>query len=128
MAEKTEVNDLTILVVEDIEDTRFVMRLELESRGYRVLEAADGKLAVDLALQEHPDVILMDLALPYLDGIEAAKQIRAGEAMPNVTIIAVTAHQDGNFRQEAKSSGFDAYVTKPIDMDWLSELIGRLRS
>ena len=120
--------DLTILLVDDVEDTRFMMRLDLESRGYRVIEAADGKTAVDLALQEHPDIILMDLSLPYLDGFEATKLIREDDEMQNVTIIAVTAHQESTFRQGAKASGFDAYVTKPIDMEWLSGLISGLRS
>lgn len=127
MGDKTA-TDLTILLVDDFEDTRFVMRLDLESRGYRVIEAADGKTAVDLALQEHPDIILMDLFLPYVDGFEATKLIREDEEMQDVTIIAVTAHQESAFRQGAKTSGFDAYVTKPIDMDWLSELINGLRS
>jgi len=119
--------DLTILLVEDFEDARLVMRLQLEQRGYRVIEAEDGQKGVELALQEHPDIILMDLSLPNLDGFEAAKQIRKDEQMRLVPIIAVTAHQEANFRQGAKASGFDAYVTKPIDMDWLSELISGLR-
>jgi two-component system cell cycle response regulator DivK len=119
--------DLTILLVEDFEDARLVMRLQLEQRGYRVIEAEDGQKGVELALQERPDIILMDLSLPNLDGFEAAKQIRKDEQMRQVPIIAVTAHQEPNFRQGAKASGFDAYVTKPIDMDWLSELISGLR-
>ncbi|MCU1265668.1 MAG: divK [Acidobacteria bacterium] len=127
MTDKTA-TDRTILVVEDFEDTRFAMRLDLEHRGYRVIEAADGKTAVELALQEHPDIILMDLSLPYLDGFEATRQIREDEQMQGVTIVAVTAHQESTFRQGAKTSGFDAYVTKPIDMDWLMELINGLRS
>lgn len=118
--------DLTILLVEDFEDVRLVMRLQLEYRGYRVIEAEDGRKAVELALQEHPDIILMDLSLPNLDGLEATRQIRKDEKMRQVPIIAVTAHQETNFHQGAKASGFDAYVTKPIDMDWLNELIDRL--
>ncbi len=128
MTDKTAITDLTVLLVEDYEDARFAMRLDLESRGYRVIEAADGKTAVELALQEHPEIILMDLSLPLVDGIEATRQIRADETMQNVTIIAVTAHQESDFRQSARVSGFDAYVTKPIDMDWLLELIKGLRS
>ena len=122
----TASRDLTILLVEDYDDTRFVMRLQLEFRGYRVIEAEDGKKAVELALKERPDVILMDLSLPDLDGFEATKQIREDEQMRQVPIIAVTAHQETNFRQGAKASGFDAYVTKPIDIDWLSDLISGL--
>ena len=118
---------LTILLVEDIDDTRYFMRLELEQHGYRVIEAEDGKMAVELALREHPDVILMDLSLPGLSGFEATKLIRQDESMQSVPIIAVSAHQETNFRQGAKASGFDAYVTKPIDIDSLNELISGLR-
>ncbi len=119
--------DLTILLVEDVDDTRYFMRLELEHLGYRVIEAGDGQQAVELALQELPDIVLMDLSLPALDGLEATKRIRQDERMAKVPIIAVTAHMETNFRDGAKASGFDAYVTKPIDLDWLNELINGLR-
>lgn len=119
--------DVTILLVEDVDDTRYFMRLELEHNGYRVIEAKDGKMAVELALREHPDLILMDLSLPGLNGFEATKLIRQDESMQSVPIIAVSAHQETNFRQGAKASGFDAYVTKPIDIDSLNELISGLR-
>ena len=122
-----EPNDLTILLVEDSDDTRYFMRLELEHCGYKVIEAADGMRAVELALQEHPDIILMDLSLPNMDGLEAAKRIREEEELKKVPIIAVTAHQESTFRQGAADSGFDAYVTKPVDMNFLSELISGLR-
>jgi CheY-like chemotaxis protein len=122
MSEKTPAN-LKILLVEDDEDTRYLMQLEMERRGYRVIEADDGEKAVALAEQEHPDIILMDLSLPRMDGLEATKQIREIDQMRAVPIVAVTAHQETDFRESAKASGFDAYVTKPIDFDWLSELI-----
>ncbi len=118
--------DLTVLVVEDVEDVRLFMRLELEGFGFIVLEAADGRRAVDVALQQRPDVILMDLTLPVMDGFEAAKLIRKNQELKDVPIIAVTAHQGTDFRSGAKDSGFDAYVTKPIDMAWLKELIDGL--
>ena len=127
MTNKTAPN-LTILLVEDVDDTRYFMRLELEYLGYRVIEAGDGQKAVELALQEHPDIILMDLSLPGIDGLEATKRIRQDTRMASTPIIAVTAHMETNFRRGAEASGFDAYVTKPIDMDWLSELITGLRS
>jgi CheY-like chemotaxis protein len=127
MSEKPPAN-LTILLVEDDEDTRYLMQLEMERRGYRVIEAEDGEKAVELAQQEYPDIILMDLSLPRMDGLEATKQIREFDGMRTVPIVAVTAHQESDFREGAKDSGFDAYVTKPIDFDWLSELIvGLLR-
>jgi two-component system, cell cycle response regulator DivK len=113
-----------ILLVEDSEDARYFMRLELEQLGFSVIEAEDGVQAVQKALQEQPDIVLMDLSLPTMDGLEATKQIRKDDRLRSIPIIAVTAHQD--FRQGAKASGFDAYVTKPIDIDWLSELINGL--
>jgi len=115
--------NLTILLVEDDEDTRYMMRLGLEQRGYRVIEAEDGEKGVELALSEPADVILMDLSLPGIDGLEATKRIRNNDHRRRVPVIAVTAHQETDFREGAKASGFDAYVTKPIDFDWLTELL-----
>jgi CheY-like chemotaxis protein len=122
MTEKDSTN-LTVLIVEDVDDARYFMRLELEQLGYLVIEAGDGAKAVELALQERPDIILMDLTLPVMDGLAATAMIRSHEEMREVPIIAVTAHQETDFRAGAKASGFDAYVTKPIDIAWLSELI-----
>ncbi|HEX7294495.1 MAG TPA: response regulator [Pyrinomonadaceae bacterium] len=116
--------DLKVLLVEDVEDTRLFMRLELEQHGFIVFEAEDGRRAVEVATKESPDVILMDLTLPNMDGLSAAKLIRKkSEKLQTVPIIAVTAHQETDFRSSAKDSGFDAYVTKPIDVDWLKGLI-----
>ncbi len=120
---ETDPANLTILVVEDDDDSRYLMRLELERLGYLVSEAENGVKAVEMALREHPDIILMDLTLPVMDGLEATARIRADPQMSEVPIIAVTAHQESDFREEAKASGFNAYVTKPIDGGWLSELI-----
>jgi two-component system cell cycle response regulator DivK len=125
MTDKTAA-DLTILLVEDVDDTRYFMRLELEYLGYRVIEAGDGQKAIELALEEHPDIILMDLSLPGIDGLEATRRIRQDPSMAKVPIIAVTAHMETDFRNGARASGFDAYVTKPIDMDWLNGLISGL--
>ena len=118
--------DLKVLLVEDFEDTRLFMRLELEEQGFIVFEAENGQAAVEIAIRENPDVILMDLTLPLMDGFEATKLIRQNEALKDVPIIAVTAHQEYDFRSDAKASGFDAYVTKPIDVNWLKELIAGL--
>ena len=127
MAEKDSTN-LTVMVVEDNDDARYFMRLELEQLGYLVIEAEDGKQAVELALQDRPDIILMDLSLPVMDGLAATEKIRASDGPDGVPIIAVTAHQATDFRAEAKAVGFNAYVTKPIDIKWLSELIMGLLS
>ena len=120
---ETDPANLTVLVVEDDDDSRYLMRLELERLGYLVSEAENGVKGVEIALREHPDIILMDLTLPEMDGLEATSRIRSDPEMSEVPIIAVTAHQESDFREEAKASGFNAYVTKPIDGAWLSELI-----
>jgi len=113
----------TVLIVEDSEDARYLMRLELEQLGYRVVEAENGEKALEVAERERPDIILMDLSLPIMDGIAATEKIRSRDGFKTVPVIAVTAHQETDFRADAKAAGFDAYVTKPIDMPWLSELI-----
>ena len=118
-----DLKDLKVLLVEDVEDTRLFMRLELEQHGFIVFEAADGKTAVHTATRERPDVILMDLSLPVMDGFAAARLIRKNQTLKEVPIIAITAHHETDFRDGARNSGFDAYVTKPIDMKWLKELI-----
>lgn len=118
--------DLKVLLVEDVEDTRHFMRLELEEQGFIVFEAENGQVAVDTAAREKPDVILMDLTLPLMDGFTATKLIRQNNELKNVPIIAITAHKEDDFRADAKASGFDAYVTKPIDANWLKGLIAGL--
>jgi len=115
--------DLKVLVVEDFEDTRLFLRLALEDHGFIVFEAENGQKAVEHANREKPDAILMDLTMPLMDGFAAAKLIRQNETLKDVPIIAITAHQETDFRSDAKASGFDAYVTKPIDVNWLTELI-----
>ena len=122
MAEKDSQHK-TVLIVEDSEDARYFMRLELEQLGYRIVEADNGEKAVEVAERERPDIILMDLSLPIMDGIAATEKIRTRDGFETVPVIAVTAHQETDFRVDAKAAGFNAYVTKPIDMPWLSELI-----
>ena len=115
--------DRTVLIVEDSDDARYFMRLSLEHLGFLIIEAENGARAVEMAQSENPDIILMDLSLPILDGLAATEKIRALDGLGGVPIIAVTAHQEIDFRAGAKAAGFDAYVTKPIDIDFLSELI-----
>ena len=117
---------MTILVVEDYEDTSLAMRLALESKGYHILEASDGAQAVEVAARERPDVILMDLNLPVLDGFAAAGRIRAEPELKETVIVAVTAHHDPDLRTRALASGCNAFVTKPIDFEWLGDLITNL--
>jgi CheY-like chemotaxis protein len=117
---------LTILVVEDYEDTSLAMRLALEHKGYHILEAADGAQAVRVAESVRPDVVLMDLNLPVLDGFGAAEQIRANPELKEMVIVAVTAHHDADLRARAVASGCNAFITKPIDFEWLGDLITNL--
>ena len=116
----------TVLVVEDFEDTRYLMRLELEKRGYRVVEAVDGAEGVAKALEERPNIILMDIGLPVLDGIAATRELRQREEMRDTLIVALTAHHETEYRANALSAGCDAYLTKPVDFDWLIDLLSRL--
>jgi two-component system cell cycle response regulator DivK len=118
--------DLTILVVEDYEDTSLAMRLALEGKGYHILEASDGERGVEVASRERPDVVLMDLNLPVLDGFAAAGRIRANPELKETVIVAVTAYHDPELRARALAAGCNAFVTKPIDFEWLGELISNL--
>lgn len=115
--------DRTILIVEDSDDARYFMRLALEDMGYLIVEAENGARAVEVAEAERPDIVLMDLSLPVMDGIMATRKIRETDGLGSVPVIAVTAHQETDFREGAKAAGFNAYVTKPIDIEFLSELI-----
>ena len=118
--------DLTILVVEDYEDTSLAMRLALENKGYHILEASDGARAVEVAESVRPEVVLMDLNLPVLDGFGAARRIRANPELKETVIVAVTAHHDAELRPLALDAGCNAFITKPIDFEWLGELISNL--
>jgi CheY-like chemotaxis protein len=121
----TEKTKHTIMVVEDYDDTRVLLRHALEIKGYRVLEAANGQEAVDLAEREQPDLILMDLDLPILDGISATNQIRRQSRMEQVPIVAVTAYPLSYTRVKAFAKGCNEYMSKPIDLKELDELIVR---
>ena len=116
----------TIMIVEDFEDNRFMMRRLLEMSGYQVLEAVNGVEAVEMAKREHPHLILMDLSLPLLDGLAATRRIRQQEDLRDVPIVAVSAHDTADFHADALAAGCNDYVTKPIDFDQLEALLGRL--
>ena len=124
MREKAE--PPTVLLVEDTEDNRFMMRRLLEMAGYRVVEAMNGEEAVKLAKSESPNLILMDLSLPVIDGLAATRLIRKLPHCESTPIIAVSAHDTSDFQSEAIEAGCNSYVTKPIDFNDLEELIARL--
>ncbi|HYE15598.1 MAG TPA: response regulator [Pyrinomonadaceae bacterium] len=115
-----------VLVVEDFEDNRFMMRRLLEMSGYEVVEAVNGRQAIEMAESLRPDIILMDLSLPMLDGLTATRQIRQREGLGKVPIVAVSAHDSADFHAEALAAGCNEYVTKPIDFDQLVQLLNQL--
>ena len=116
----------TVLLVEDTEDNRFMMRRLLEMAGYNVVEATNGEEAVTLAQSERPHLILMDLSLPVIDGLAATRAIRKLDGFGDVPIVAVSAHDTSDFQADALAAGCDSYITKPIDFSQLELLIARL--
>jgi len=118
-----------ILLVEDNEMNRDMLSRRLIRKGYEVVMALDGQQAVEMAASEKPDLILMDMSLPGLDGWEATRQIKAAAATSAVPVIALTAHAMSDDRERALEAGCDDYDTKPIDFPRLlgkmSAAIGR---
>lgn len=118
----------TILVVEDSNDTRNVLNFSLTKNGYKVLTAVNGEEAISVALRERPDLILMDLNMPLMDGLAATKQMREHEELREVPILAVTAYDTYGMKEAAKEAGCDGYIKKPIDFDRLDTILGRVLS
>ncbi len=112
----------TILIVEDFEDTRVMMRFLLESLGYQVIEAENGWKAVESVKKQVPDLILMDMALPYTDGLAATKIIRQFEETSETPIIAFTASGEYIYDQ-AIEAGCNALLLKPLDTDKLQAIL-----
>ena len=115
-----------LLLVEDTEDNRFMMRRLLEMSGYEVVEARNGEEAVRVATEKQPQLILMDLSLPIIDGLAATRRIRALPGFGDVPIVAVSAHDTADFHSEALAAGCNSYITKPIDFSALEDLISSL--
>jgi two-component system, cell cycle response regulator DivK len=115
-----------ILLVEDNEMNRDMLSRRLLRKGFEVVMAVDGGQAVSMAESEHPDLILMDMSLPVIDGWEATRRVKAAKATAHVPIIALTAHAMSGDREKALSAGCDDYDTKPIEMPRLLEKIDAL--
>jgi CheY-like chemotaxis protein len=114
-----------ILYVEDNDDNVFVLKSRLTRKGYTVLIASDGAEGVSMATTEQPEVILMDLSLPVLDGWEATRRIKANKATRHIPVIALTAHAMTGDREKAFEAGCDDYDTKPVEID---RLIGKIQA
>lgn len=115
-----------ILVVEDYEDTRELFRIMLESQGYEVLEVDNGLDAVEIALAALPDIILMDMSLPGLDGCQATRRIRSEPDTKSIPIIACSAHNQWEWRAKALLAGCTDFVRKPVDFASLNSLLTRV--
>lgn len=116
-------NHQTILVAEDQNDNLVLVSLWLQTLGYLVLTATNGESAVEVAKIAKPDLILMDISMPVMDGLEATRYIRQTPEIKDLPIIFLTAFDTKEFRQRAGDAGGDGYLTKPFDFDRLSKLI-----
>ena len=126
MADEQTRNPKTVLVVDDSHDNLVLVSLALQDKGYRVVTASNGEEAVASAKLAGPDLILMDIAMPQLDGLEATRRIREQEGNERIPVIALTAFDTDGFRKAAHDAGFSGYLTKPIDFDRLFNLIRML--
>ena len=115
-----------VLLVEDNEMNRDMLSRRLTRRGFEVVFAVDGQQGVDLAKSERPDIILMDLSLPVLDGWEATRRVKADDATRSVPVIGLTAHAMAGDREKAIEAGCDDYDTKPVELERLIGKIERL--
>lgn len=115
----------TVLIVEDFDDTRAMMKMVLEMKGCLVVEAVNGREAVELAACQCPDLILMDLRMPVMSGVEATRLIHARAETCHVPIVAISAHCEGDWKEEALDAGAVGCVEKPVDFDALDKVLKR---
>jgi CheY-like chemotaxis protein len=114
-----------ILLVEDNEMNRDMLSRRLARNGFEVVMAVDGGQAVGMALSETPDIILMDMSLPVIDGWEATRQVKANPATGKIPIIALTAHAMSEDESKARAAGCDDFDTKPVD---IARLVGKIKA
>ncbi len=118
----------TILIVDDFDDTRLLLRTWLQKKGFNVLEAENGFRAVDVAGKMKPDLIIMDVEMPELDGLEASRRIRKLNGFADVPIVAVSAYGADQYQELALAAGCNEYVSTPFEPDALERLIRGLIS
>ena len=112
-----------VLVVEDDQDNREMVIKVLKHNGYRVVEAVDGEEAIERAKTEKPDLILLDLYIPKMNGYEVTRKLKGDQGLQYIPIIALTAHAMKGDKEEALAAGFDGYITKPINVRELPQQI-----
>lgn len=115
-----------ILIVEDNPQNRYLVSFLLEQQGYELSIAEDGAQALEMLEGDAPDLILMDMQLPKIDGYEATRRIKANERLRDIPLVALTAHSMQRDEQRAIDAGCDEFITKPVDADGLLALVSRL--
>jgi CheY-like chemotaxis protein len=116
----------TVLLIEDNPDVREALRDLLEMTGHSVLEASDGDGGIRMALAHTPDVALVDVGLPGVDGFEVARRIRAAAGTNSVVLVALTGYGGSDLQRRARAAGFDLHLTKPVEMSELEHLLAHL--
>lgn len=124
--ERISQKDFLLMVVDDMVDNLVLISLYLQQSGYRVVTASNGEEALRIAAITPPDLILMDISMPELDGLGATRRLREDPALREVPVIAITAFNTEGFRRAAYDVGIDGYLTKPLDFDRLNDLIRSL--
>lgn len=124
MEEDRKVIPRKILLVEDNQDSRELVVKILKNKGYQIIEAIDGEEALSKTQAEKPNLILMDISIPKIDGFEVTKRLKSMDEFKNIPIVALTAHAMKGDREKFISSGFEGYISKPID---IHELPGQVR-
>jgi len=112
-----------ILIVEDNDDSRELVVKVLKNKGYQMIEAADGEIALEKAVAEKPDLILMDISIPKMDGYEVTKKLKSLEEFSEIPIVALTAHAMKGDREKVIMAGFEGYISKPINVRELPEQV-----
>ena len=112
-----------ILIAEDFEENRVALKLILKHAGFDVIEAEDGQQAIEAVRREEPDLVLMDITLPVIDGLQATREIRSDEKFERLPIIVVSAHDNEDVRRQAAEAGGSEYISKPIEIEELKKLI-----
>jgi two-component system cell cycle response regulator DivK len=120
------VSDKSVLLVEDNDDNRMIYATILTHRGYSVVEAPNGADGVEMAAKHHPDLIIMDISLPVMDGLEATRRIRANASTSDIPVLAVTAHARDNDRSNCLEAGCSRYLAKPVEPRRLVQEVERM--
>src|SRR5215510_2070775 len=114
---------LRILIAEDFEENRVALKLILKHTGFDVIESQDGQQAIEAVRREKPDLVLMDITLPVIDGLQATREIRNDEKFERLPIIIISAHDDDEVRRQADEAGASGYISKPVEIEELKKLI-----